>query len=191
MMKRVFVYGDSNVWGDNLAGPRVPYYLRWTNRLRKTLRNDYKFIVNGVCSRVAGDYRSDKPSRNGQSYFRQAYEAAGHVDIVIIALGTNDLQERFGRSVNDIINDLLWYRNVANQSEVIYVLPPNFSDAEESGPEFTTKSQKIRSQLIENKDRLVNYIVVENIELSDGVHFSAQGHKMMAKIVGERLKAEI
>jgi len=186
-MKRVFVYGDSNVWGYNFAGPRVPYHLRWTNRLKRSLKSDYEIIADGVCDRVAGNYRLDKTRCNGRSLFREAYEAAGYADIVIIALGTNDFQERFGRSVDDIINDLLWYRDAVNTAEVIYILPPNFNDTEESGPEFTSKSQKIRSQMIENREKFVNYIVVDNVELSDGVHFSVQGHKLIAKLVGKRL----
>jgi lysophospholipase L1-like esterase len=187
-MKRVFIYGDSNVWGENLAGPRVPYHQRWVNRLRRSLKNDYEIIADGACGRVAGDYRLDKSAEcRGQSAFREAYKKAGPIDIIIVALGTNDLQERFNRSVDEIINDLLWYKKTAGDTKVIYILPLNFSTGEESGPEFTLKSQQLRDLLIKNKDKLGNCIIVHNIELSDGVHFSAEGHKLMANIIGEKL----
>lgn len=190
-MKRVFIYGDSNVWGENFAGPRIPYNLRWVNRLRKSLIGNYKIIANGMRGRTAGDFRLDKPERNGQSAFYEAYKNAGGVDIVIIALGTNDLQERFNRSINDILNDLLWYSRAASEVKVIYILPPNFSIADESGPEFTLKSQNLRNQIIINKEKLGDCIIVNNIELSDGIHFSKQGHKLMASIIGEKIKAII
>ena len=189
-MKRVFIYGDSNVWGDNFAGPRVPYSLRWTNRLKKLFVSDYEIIVDGVCGRVTGNYRSNKPECNGQSAFIEAYNKAGVIDIIIIALGTNDLQEKFNRSAMDVINDLMWYSSTTKGVEFIYILPPNFNCTEESGPEFTIKSLNVRSQIIENKDKFANYIVVDNVQLSDGVHFSVQGHKQMAKIIAEKLKTK-
>lgn len=191
-MKPVFIYGDSNVWGENFAGPRVPYHLRWVNRLKKLLKNDYKIIANGFPGRVAGDYRTDKPIEcNGRLVFQKDYKKAGRVDIVIIALGTNDLQQRFNRSIDDILNDLLWYKNAVGDTKIIYILPPNFSTAEDSGPEFTLKSQKLRSQIIKNQEKLDDCIVVDNLKLSDGIHFSAEGHKQMAGIVSEKLKAMI
>jgi len=188
-MKRILIYGDSNVWGDNFSGLRIPYHLRWTNRLKRSLKNDYEIIANGVCGRIAGNYRSNKPECNGQSSFYQIYGKVGHVDVVMVALGTNDFQERFSRTADDIINDLLWYKNAVGETEIIYILPPNFSADKDSGPEFTLKSQKIRNQIMCNKEKLGNYIIVDNIELSDGIHFSSRGHKSMAKIVGEEIKA--
>jgi len=186
-MKRVFIYGDSNVWGENFAGPRIPYGQRWTNRLKKLLGDDYIIIADGLCGRVAGDYRSDKVGRNGKSAFIRALEDLGHTDIVIIGLGTNDLQDKYARSSCDIIDDLLWYGSAVDNAEVIYILPPNFSNAEDSGPDFTLKSQKIRSQIIENKEKFTNYIIVNNFNLSDGVHFSSQGHKIMAETVAKKI----
>ena len=190
-MKRVFIYGDSNVWGENFAGSRIPYHQRWVNRLRQSLKSDFEIVSSGVCGRVAGNYRFDKPERNGQSEFLEIYEQSKPVDIVMIALGTNDLQEKFHRSVNDIINDLLWYKDAIKGAKITYLLPPNFNDTEESGPEFTAKSKQLRDQIIENQKKFTNSIIVNDIELSDGVHFSAQGHRLMAKIISENLRRTI
>lgn len=186
-MKRVLIYGDSNVWGKNCSGPRIPYYQRWTSRLKRLFKGKFEIIANGVSGRVAGDYR-EKTQCNGQSAFRKVYEKAGRVDLVVVALGTNDLRESFDRSVNEIIADLLWYKDAANKSEIMYVLPSIFSSGEDSGPEFTVKSLRLRDQLIQNKNKLGNYLVINDIDLSDGIHFSPEGHRQMAKIVGEKLR---
>ncbi len=186
-MKRVLIYGDSNVWGKNCSGPRIAYHLRWVNRLKRLFKGKIEIIANGVSGRVAGDYR-EKTQSNGQSAFRKVYENAGRVDLVVVALGTNDLRESFSRSVNDIIKDLLWYKDTARQSEILYVLPSNFSSGEDSGPEFTQKSLRLRNQLIQNQSKLGNCIVVNDIDLSDGIHFSPEGHRQVAKIVGEKLR---
>ena len=34
-MKRIFIYGDSNVWGDSFVGSRVRHSDRWVNRLKR------------------------------------------------------------------------------------------------------------------------------------------------------------
>lgn len=190
-MKRVFVYGDSNVWGDNLAGPRVAYHLRWVNRLKRKLAGDYEVIADGVCGRVAGDYRTDKPYRNGKTSFEAALKKAGDTDIVIVALGTNDLQQKFGRSADAILHDLQWYANVPGVKTVLYILPPQFdSESGASGPEFTSSAQVVRSQLIAQQKKLSHAIEIGELELSDGVHLSPAGHKEMFQIVANKLALE-
>ena len=92
--KRVFIYGDSNVWGDTFVGPRVRYSDRWVNRLKRELRGKAHIITNGLSGRVAGDFCKAKPYKNGKHTFAEALQQAGNVDIVIIALGTNDLQQQ-------------------------------------------------------------------------------------------------
>jgi len=187
-MKRILIYGDSNVWGDNFAGPRIPYSLRWVNRLRRLERGNLMIIANGVPGRVAGNFRLDKQECNGKNDFVKQYTQASPVDTVIIALGTNDLQDRFHRSVEDIIEDLLWYKEAARGVDVVYLLPPYFDTGEASGPEFTVKSNNILKELIRRKDELGDVIYVGSIELSDGIHFSEKGHSLVAKIVSQGLK---
>lgn len=42
-MKTILIYGNSNVWGDNLiTNRRIPYKKRWANILQKKLGNYYK-----------------------------------------------------------------------------------------------------------------------------------------------------
>lgn len=191
-MKRVFVYGDSNVWGDNVNGPRVVYHLRWVNRLKRAFAGKYHIVSDGVCGRIAGDYRTDKPHRNGKSSFLNALQKASPVDILIVALGTNDLQQKFARSADAIVKDLQWYAEVAGVKNVLYILPPNFdSESGDAGPEFTSDSQAVRSQLLALKSKLPQTIVVDDIQLSDGVHFSPKGHKQMFDRVAEFLRKEI
>lgn len=191
-MMRVFIYGDSNVWGENLFGPRIPYHQRWVNRLKRLARGKYEIIANGISGRTAGDYRLDKPECSGQINFANAYSKAKPIDITIIALGTNDFQQRFNRSIDNILNDLLWYKNTINKdSKIIYLLPPKFDTAERSGPEFTIESLTKRNEIIKHKEKLGDCIIVDDVELSDGVHFSAKGHATVANIVVKILETEI
>jgi lysophospholipase L1-like esterase len=188
-MRRVFVYGDSNVYGDNrTTNIRVAYDQRWVQLLQKLVDGKFEVVSNGVSGRIAGDYRADKPDRNGKDDFITKYDKAGVVDILVIALGTNDLQDKFQRSVDNILNDLSWYQTVASSARVVYLLPANFDTSEEAGPEFNERAQLLRRELIENKERLGNTIVMSDVALSDGLHYSPRGHEAVAKVVAETLE---
>jgi len=188
-IKRIFIYGDSNVWGDSFVGSRVRYSDRWVNRIKRELRGKAHIIANGLPGRIAGDFCEAKPYKNGKHTFAEALQRAGNADIVIIALGTNDLQQQYGRTAQAIIQDLTNYRKLAHGADVIYILPPAFSTGEDSGPEFTEQSKEIRQEILRNKDSLGEYIELPLIPLSDGIHFSAKGHRLVARIVKNTLKA--
>ena len=188
-IKRIFIYGDSNAWGDNFVGPRVRYSARWVNRLKRELRGKAHIIADGVPGRVAGDFCKTKPHKNGKQAFAKALQRAGNVDIIIIALGTNDLQQQYGRTARTIIQDLTDYQKLVDSTDVIYLLPPAFSTGEDSGPEFTEQSEAIRQEILQNKEALGEYIELPLIPLSDGIHFSAKGHRLLTRVVKNALKA--
>ena len=48
--------------------------------------------------------------KNGKDTFISTFRTASPVDIVIIALGTNDLQSIYNKTGQKIIEDLLWYK---------------------------------------------------------------------------------
>lgn len=187
--KRVFIYGDSNVWGDTFGGPRVRYSDRWVNRLKRELRGKARIIADGLSGRVAGEFCEAKPYKNGKQAFTKALQQAGDLDTIIIALGTNDLQQQYGRTAQAIIQDLIDYQKLTHGANIIYILPPAFSTGEDSGPEFTEQSEAIRQEILQNKEALGEYIELPFIPLSDGIHFSAKGHRLVARVVKQALKA--
>lgn len=63
MRQRILIYGDSNVWGARFGGSRIPYSRRWANQVRRMLRRRVDIVVDGVCGRVAGSFRTDKPHK--------------------------------------------------------------------------------------------------------------------------------
>ena len=57
-MKKILIYGDSNVWGDNfITRKRISDELQWSNILQKELGNDYKILQEGLPGRVAGSLK--------------------------------------------------------------------------------------------------------------------------------------
>ncbi len=184
-MKHLFIYGDSNVYGTRLYGLRVRFRNRWANQLQQLLGDEWRVSNDGVPGRVAGDYRTGKPQKNGQRFYLDALKKTDRPDLIIIALGTNDLQQRFHRTVPEIIADLQWYQQASDHTPMLYLLPTHF----ERIPEFTYESEeKLHELLPECITKLGSCITLHDIPLSDGLHFSPAGHKKVAETVAAAIQ---
>ena len=54
-MKKVLIYGDSNVWGDNfITGIRIPDDKQWVNILQEKVKDNYILLQEGLPGRLAG-----------------------------------------------------------------------------------------------------------------------------------------
>lgn len=209
-MKQVLIYGDSNVWGDNfLLGKRIPSEYQWVNILRKKFREKYVFYQEGLPGRVAGNCDKEKVYKNGRDTFMAIYRTNAPVDILIIALGTNDLQVKYNESSEHIIESLFWYKNIINElysdeedrtkyfvdgrlPRIIYVLPPNFRYSKDNLI-FNKESEKKRKDIISyfEKNKNLEFIVLNNMPLfEDGVHFDYEGHKKMATTIERILERD-
>lgn len=103
----VLCYGDSNTYGQTPdRSGRFPANERWTGRLQSTLGDKYYVIEEGLGSRTTDLEFSEKPGRNGKTYFMPCLASHGSLDVVIIMLGTNDLKIEYSRSASEIANSL-------------------------------------------------------------------------------------
>ena len=110
MKKRILCYGDSNTWGckPGLVG-RFPEDVRWTGILQELLGDQYAVIEEGHNGRTTV---WDDPIENrmsGLTYFYPCVESQSPLDLIIIALGVNDLKPRFGASPGSIADGLSRY----------------------------------------------------------------------------------
>ena len=138
-MKSILVYGDSLVWGRNASNrDRYNYEDRWPNILGKYLKN-VKVWEAGLGGRTTNLDFPDLPGRNGLKYLAVALLQAAPLDLVILALGTNDPFAETGRTPHDTVNAMRSLINVTkdlpsaqgssvpNKSppKVMIVSPPN------------------------------------------------------------------
>lgn len=191
--KTVLVYGDSNTWGLTDKMTRYPSRVRWTSQLQELLGDSYEVIGSGVPGGVAGDYPQANLVKRRRSSFDLVYRRHRPIDILIIALGTNDLRHEYSRTPGQTRDDLLWYRDRLGEinsedkqgklTRLLYLLPSNFDSA------LFPASQEKRLALIDLMQQATDLIIsADIIDLSsDGAHFSKSGHKQMAKIVFNRL----
>ena len=104
MIKSILVYGDSLVWGRNATNrDRHKYEDRWPNVLGTSLKN-VKVWEAGLGGRTTNLNFPGLPGRNGLKYLPVALLQAAPLDLVILALGTNDLFAKAGRKPQDTFN---------------------------------------------------------------------------------------
>lgn len=92
-MKSVLVFGDSQTWGRMPGVPeRFPFLVRWTSVMATRLGSGVLVIAQGLNGRTTCRDEPWKPWRNGTEHLDLQLTINAPLDLVIIALGCNDLQ---------------------------------------------------------------------------------------------------
>ena len=95
-MINILCYGDSNTFGSiPKENKRYSINERWTGRLQNILGNDYRIIEEGLGGRTTVFDDPFEPGRNGIAYIEIALETHKPLDLIILALGTNDVKAHF------------------------------------------------------------------------------------------------
>jgi lysophospholipase L1-like esterase len=94
-MKTILAYGDSLTWGSDPArsGARHPAAHRWPEVLARGLGAGFSVIAEGLRGRTtAYDKHGADCDRNGARLLPTVLYTHASLDLVILALGTNDLK---------------------------------------------------------------------------------------------------
>lgn len=94
-MKSILAYGDSLTWGSDPArgGARHPASHRWPEVLARELGAGFEVISEGLRGRTtAFDEHCADCDRNGARFLPTALYTHAPLDLVILALGSNDLK---------------------------------------------------------------------------------------------------
>lgn len=102
-MPVIVVFGDSNTWGsDPATGARHPRAQRWPNVMGHELGPKFEVIAEGLRGRTTVHDDPIEPYRSGAETLPPCLMSHAPVDLVILALGCNDLKKRFSLSAFDI-----------------------------------------------------------------------------------------
>lgn len=102
-MATVLCFGDSLTWGfDPATGGRFPADVRWPGVLRAELGPDLLVVEEGLPGRQTVWGSDFMPGRNGRDYLPPCLDSHAPVDVVVLMLGTNDLQTALHRSVEEV-----------------------------------------------------------------------------------------
>ena len=92
-MKKILCYGDSNTYGFNPAdGSRYDENTRWTGVLQLDLGEEYEVINEGANNRTGFVYNPQGDFYSAQNHYPELITKSQNIDIIILAIGTNDLQ---------------------------------------------------------------------------------------------------
>lgn len=201
----VLCYGDSNTYGSIPAvGTRFPRDVRWPGVLAAELGDGWHVVEEGLGGRTTVFDDPILPDRNGRAYLLPCLLSHDPVDLVVIALGTNDLKARFSASGSDIARGVAVLAQLALDSRVgpggespkvlllgLPTLGPLDDRADElegaaekavaMRPHLRAWAEALDVELLELHD-LVSYSQV------DGFHFEADAHRTVGAAVARRVQ---
>lgn len=218
---QILCYGDSNTWGcigrwyeSDAPSERYDEEHRWPCVLQKELGDSFNVIPEGLGGRTT-IYDLDGEWRNGERYLKPCLLSHRPLDLVIILLGTNDLQkavqpeeEDLGKGISRLI-DLVRENPNAGRSAIapkILIISP--IGVEKSHPDGRVLVyDKFKGDIGRRKSLLfpsVYRIIAEEkgcyyldatpyakVGEADGVHFDAQSHINLGKAVAALIRDEI
>jgi lysophospholipase L1-like esterase len=102
-MADIVVFGDSNTWGyDPATGTRFAPGTRWTGVMAAALGSEHRVIEEGLNGRTTVFLDPIEPDRRGADYLPPCLRSHAPLDLLIIALGCNDMKARFNVSAAEI-----------------------------------------------------------------------------------------
>lgn len=220
-MKTILCYGDSNTWGfvpcaENYQADCKKRYsrdIRWPGLLQKLLGSSYYVIEEGLNSRTTNVNHLTPPDRNGATYLPPCLYSHAPIDLVIFALGGNDLKSYFNRTPQDVckgmsqlidIVQLSCYGSDMQQPPKILLLsqplalPIAEQYVDEAGNQLFKNLCTNMRELVPLYKKLAHEKKCYFMDMSqdihpsafDGVHLDERAHKVYAEMVTKKI-AEI
>jgi lysophospholipase L1-like esterase len=207
-MRTVLCYGDSNTWGyEPATGVRFPEDVRWPGVLARELGNGFRVIEEALNGRTTVREDPVEEYKNGKDYLRPCLESHAPLDLVIVALGVNDLKARFFASASDTADGAGVLVSIAQRSgagpdggspAVLLVAPPPvglltelaqmFAGAEEKSKEFSRQYRRVAEKY---GCRLLDAGDVARASDRDGIHLEADEHRKLGEAVAASVKESL
>ena len=204
-MRTILCYGDSNTWGyDPVTGERLGREERWPGVLARELGDGYAVIEEGLNGRTTVWDDPIDPYRNGREYLVPCLESHAPLDLVVIALGVNDLKARLAHSASDIADGAGALVETVQKSatgpaggapEVLLLAPPPVGELGDSAEMFegaVQKSRRFSKHYRRVADKyacgLLDLAGLVSVSAIDGIHFEASEHEKIGREAGARAK---
>lgn len=208
--RRILCYGDSNTWGYNAAtGDRFDDTIRFPKVLQNLLGKEYEVVEEGCGGRTTVYHTDVDFYVNGLSYFYPCLESHNPLDLVVIMLGTNDLNNGVrinayyaAAGVERLVNEVRhWSIDKGKPCPAILVVsPPLIGEKHISSmlepvfdyPWAAAESRKFRTYYAEIAQKTgCAFLAAEDFAepcQEDGVHLDARSHLALAKALCEMIR---
>ncbi|MGO4872820.1 MAG: SGNH/GDSL hydrolase family protein [Roseiarcus sp.] len=201
-MTVIVAFGDSNTWGyDPKRATRFEPHIRWTGVMQRELGPEHRVVEEGLNGRTTVFDDPIEPDRRGADYLPPCLRSHAPLDLVIIALGCNDMKRRFSASPGDIANGAERLIRIARAEAlgpggaapaILLVAPPPIGKLTEWAEMFEGAREK--SLLLAQRYREVaerqgigfvdagQFIACSDL---DGIHFEADAHAILGRAMAE------
>jgi lysophospholipase L1-like esterase len=208
-MKTVLCYGDSNTWGylatGATDGERLGRWERWPGILQRELGDGVHVVEEGLNGRTTVFDVPEDPNRNGLAFLPVALETHAPVDVLLLFLGVNDMFLPYRITAWRVAHAVGALVDSARRSEwgpaggppaVIVMAPPPFGSLGEDEPwsphgveESRRFGAEFKRMATEHECDLVDLDGTAAFATPDGIHFDADGHRDIGRLMAERLGA--
>ena len=195
-MKTVLIYGDSNTHGTGPARHlddswRLDHADRWVTVLAEGLGPDVRVIDEGMPGRTTClDDPFSGEHYNGLRVLPAISSSHAPIDLLVIMLGTNDIQYHYGFRAADVARALESYVEMAKASGKvggILVLSPapvlgsgTYADSYEGVmARQAGMADAIEQMALRRKVGFFNIADVAEVSPVDGVHFDAENSRQI------------
>ena len=191
----IVCFGDSNTFGTSpVDEKRLPAHERWPGILAELLGTGHLVIEAGQPNRTLVNNPPFSGDKSGVKYLKPYLEAQP-LDVIIIALGTNDLKARFAlsaidiaRALEELILAIKAFYHGNEQPKIIILSPPKVHEVGSYKSIYAGAGIKAEQLSIEFKavsDRQA-CVFIDGFSLlaaceSEGVHWPSEEHKRLAK----------
>lgn len=203
-MKKILCFGDSNTYGFiPVTCKRYDKNERWSGILSKLLEDGYEVLEEGMNNRSGFFKNPENIKLCGKDYLPIYLQNHKDIDICILALGTNDAQFFYNlddfsvrKGLQSLINSI---KEINTHTKIIIIPPVKIRQNILNGifsMQFDLNSVKKISQTfgiykeIADKNKCLYFDFNEFVKPSDGdgLHYSAQSHKIIAYKIAEFIK---
>lgn len=172
-MKTVLAFGDSLTWGF-IPGTRrrYPREVRWPRVLEKGLHGQAEVLDNALNARTTVHDNPFRPHRRGVDVLPVLLEAHAPLDLVILALGSNDFHSNYGMSPINVARGM---RRLV-QLVKTYVTEPDMPVPEVlviSPPKIVPTDDPYYGGIFENTHQIFHQLapLYETLADEEGAHF--------------------
>lgn len=193
-MKKILCYGDSNTFGFNpIDASRFDENTRWSAVLQQNLKNNYTIVEEGMCDRTGFVDNPKGFLYSAQRHFPKFLSKSERFDIIILAIGTNDLQFQYNIGYNAIQRGLAeLIKQGLEKTDKMIIIPSVILKENILNGYF--KIQFDETSIIKSKKIITIYKKLSNAlncyffdvnkfalpSDTDGLHYDKETHKIIA-----------
>lgn len=207
-MINILCFGDSNTFGTNPKGGRHAWNTRWPGRLQVLLGPEYYVIEEGMGGRTTVWDDPLEPGRCGIQVLPIALQSHKPLDLVILALGTNDCKSHFNASPKIIAKGMenlcttvqrFDYGAGYKVPKILIVSPVRiggdmdhcpFDSFDDTAPAKSGSLAPLYEQIAKNHDCLfLDAAAIAQSSSIDQLHLDARNHGAMAEGIMAAVKS--